>query len=452
MTWVNSANAALLTDMYELTMAASYHSHGKGTAPATFDLFVRELPPQRRFLVAAGIDDALRFLEEMRFQPDAIAYLESLALFESSFLEALGDLRFTGEVRAVPEGEVVFATEPLLSVTAPLIEAQIVETFLLNCISFQTMVASKAARVEIACEGRPFMDFSLRRDHGADAGLKAARAAFIGGASSTSNMLAGQLYGIPTSGTMAHSYVLAFDSEIDAFRAYVDDFGSRSILLIDTFDVEQGARNAAVVAAEARTRGVRIWGVRIDSGDLAVLSTSVRKILDDSGLEAVRIVVSGDLDEHRITELLRDGIPIDSFGVGTQLGTSGDAPSVGGVYKLVQDERGPKMKLSAGKTTLPGRKQVYRVSEDDRAAFDVVALEHETIQGGRPLLRRVMTDERRIDPPDALERVRQRRQEAVEALPPGLRDLSTHGDRYEVVMSPKLGELVRHMNEHGDRG
>ncbi|MGH2756867.1 MAG: nicotinate phosphoribosyltransferase, partial [Actinomycetota bacterium] len=274
--WVDDRNVALLTDLYELTMAASYFENGMN-APATFDLFIRDLPQERNFLVACGLEHALTYLEALRFEDESLSYLRSLDLFTDRFLSFLGELRFTGEVWAMPEGEIVFAAEPLVRVTAPLIEAQIVESFLMNCLTFQTMIASKAARVAIACGDRQFVDYSLRRDHGADAGLRAARAAFVGGASATSNLLAGKLFGIPVSGTMAHSYVMTFDSELSAFRAYAREFGDRTILLIDTFDVEQGARNAITIAKETEARGTRIKGVRIDSGDLATLTRTVRK-------------------------------------------------------------------------------------------------------------------------------------------------------------------------------
>jgi nicotinate phosphoribosyltransferase len=432
---VDASDAALLTDLYELTMAASYHSLGRNNL-ATFDLFVRSLPEQRRFLITAGLEQALDYLEGLRFDAGAIAYLASLGRFKDDFLERLAALRFTGEVWAVPEGEVVFASEPLLRVTAPMIEAQIVETFLLNCVTFQTMVASKAARVRIACRGRTFVDFSLRRDHGADAGLKAARAAYIAGAAATSNVLAGRLYGIPVSGTMAHSYVMSFEDEADAFRAFARDFPHDTVLLIDTYDVEEGARRAARVAHELAPEGVRISGVRIDSGDLGDSARAVRKILDDAGLEHVRVIASGDLDEYRIDELLRDGAPIDAFGVGTQMGTSADAPSLGGVYKLVQDAAGPKVKLSTGKVTLPGRKQVWRCE-----GYDVIALEHERVEGGRPLLVKVMEDGRRTVAPEPLEVIRARCRDALEVLPAELRALEP-GPAGEVRLSAGLAELV----------
>jgi nicotinate phosphoribosyltransferase len=393
--WVSDSNAALLTDLYELTMAASYHSRDM-TAEATFDLFVRELPRERNFLISCGLEQALDYLENLRFEDESITYLRSLDMFNEGFLNYLETLRFTGSVHAIAEGDLVFPGEPLLRVTAPLIEAQVVETFLLNCVIFQTMIASKAARVQIACgDQTTFVDISLRRDHGADAALKAAPASYVGGASATSNVLAGKLWGIPVSGTMAHSYIMAFEDELAAFRSFARDFPDRAVLLIDTFDVEEGARRAAQVARELAEEGVALAGVRIDSGDLAELSRSVRKILDDAGLKETKIFLSGDLDEYRIKALRDEGAPVDAFGVGTQLGTSGDAPWLGGVYKLVAEKDEPKIKLSTGKVTLPGKKQVHRFYSGDHCERDVVALEEEDIGGGRPVLVEVVRDGRR---------------------------------------------------------
>jgi nicotinate phosphoribosyltransferase len=447
MSWVTGANASLLTDLYELTMAASYHTRGMERR-ACFDLFVRKLPKERNFLVAAGLEQALDYLEGLRFDDDAISYLASLDMFEPDFLERLSALTFTGNVCAVAEGEVVFAGEPIVRVSGPLIEAQIVETFLLNCITFQTMIASKAARVTISCGDRRFVDFSPRRDHGADAALKAARASYIAGASATSNVLAGKEYGIPVSGTMAHSYVMAFASEIEAFRAFARDFPDRAALLIDTFDVEEGARRAAQVAGELAADGIRIRGVRIDSGELGPLATSVRKILDEAGLQDVQIILSGDLDEHRIKRLLDDGAPVDSFGVGTQLGTSADAPYLGGVYKLVAEDSEPKIKLSTGKVTLPGVKQVHRFLDGDVMDHDVVALEEEEVTGGRPLLAEVMREGRRTNSSDTLDACRRRCAQALGRLPERLRSLDP-SDPYRVEISSGLNELVERMRREG---
>lgn len=440
MPWVSAANAALLTDLYELTMAASYHSRDMND-DATFDLFVRDLPARRNFLVVCGVEQALEYLEQLHFDEDSIGYLRSLGMFEEFFLEYLAGLSFSGEVWAIPEGEIAFAREPLLRVTAPLIEAQIVESFLLNCITFQTMVASKAARVALAAGEKRFLDFSLRRDHGADAGLKAARAAYIAGAAATSNVLAGRIFGIPVSGTMAHSYVMAFDSEIEAFRAFARDFPDQAVLLIDTFDVAEGARRAVAVAQELASEGVVLKGVRIDSGELGPLTQEVRTILDAAGYTETEIVLSGDLDEYRVAELLSAGVPVDAFGVGTQMGTSADSPFLGGVYKLVAENGAPKVKLSAGKVTLPGLKQVHRIGSDTFER-DVISLDHEKVPGARPLLERAMTTGRRMHPAEPIAATRERCADALSRLPEGLRSLED-AERYPVSLSDELQALAR---------
>lgn len=449
--WVTPANAALVTDLYELTMAAAYHAHGMD-GQATFELFVRELPEHRNFLVACGLEQALDYLATMRFDEAALEYLDSLELFAPDFLDRLRSFRFTGDVWAVPEGEVAFAEEPLVSVTAPLVEAQVVETFLLTTVLFQTMVASKAARVAIACGAdHSFADFSARRDHGADAALKAARAAYVGGAASTSNVLAGQLFGIPVTGTMAHAYVMTFEREIDAFRSFARTFPENAVLLIDTYDTERGAQRAVEVATELAREGIRVRGVRIDSGDLADLAGRVRRILDDGGLEQVRIVASGDLDEHRIASLLAAGAPIDTFGVGTQLGTSADEPSLGGVYKLVEDVHGPKRKRSVGKMTLPGRKQVHHfVDERGRFSHAVLALRDEEVPGaaGRHLLREVMRGGQILHR-ERLADIRARASETVGSLPDGLRRLD-HRCEVKPRLSEHLEQLMASVSSRPD--
>lgn len=442
MSWVSAANASLLTDLYELTMTASYHGREMNDE-ATFDLFVRELPERRNFLVVCGIEQALEYLEAAAFDAESLAYLESLGMFKASFLEYLSAFRFSGEVWAMSEGEIAFEKEPLLRVSAPLIEAQIVETFLLNCVTFQTMVASKAARVALAAGDKSFIDFSLRRDHGADAGLKAARAAYIAGASGTSNVLAGKMYGIPVSGTMAHSYVMVFGTEMDAFRAYARDFPDQAVLLIDTFDVAEGARRAVSVAKELAAEGIALRGVRIDSGNLGELSTVVREILDEGGLADTRIILSGDLDEYRVEQMLDGGVPVDIFGVGTQMGTSADSPFLGGVYKLVAEKGAPKVKLSTGKVTLPGLKQVHRFSSGGRLHHDVIALEDEDVGEGKPLLAAVMREGKRLREPEPLEVPRARCRDALGTLPPELQDLTDAPSAYPVEISPRLADLAR---------
>lgn len=436
----------LLVDLYELTMAASYHAEGMNQ-PATFDLFFRELPPTRNFLVSCGLEQALRYLEHLRFEESDIAYLRSLRLFSEDFLDFLDLLEFTGDVSAVPEGEVVFPPAPVLSVTAPLIQAQIVETYLLNCLNFSTAVASKAARVSLACRGKPFVDFSARRDHGSDAAVLAARAAFVGGAEATSNVLAGKLFGMPLSGTMAHSYVLAFPDEVAAFRAYARRFPERAVLLIDTFDTLEGARRAAQVADEVALGGTTIRAVRLDSGDLAELSSHVRRILDEAGHPEIAILASGDLDEQRIADLAAAGAPVDGFGVGTRLGTSQDAPSLGAVYKLVEDPSGPKHKRSTGKATLPGRKQVWRSYDPASPGLspgtavpvgDLIApADAPGPPGARPLMEPCMYGGRRIGEPPPLAVLQHRCAQAIAGLPDPLKSLG-HAPPYPVEISPAL--------------
>jgi nicotinate phosphoribosyltransferase len=426
---------ALVTDLYELTMVAAYQAAGI-EHEATFELFVRSLPAERRFLVAAGLDDALAGLESWRFDAADAEYLAGLALFPDGFVERLTGLRFTGDVWAVPEGEAVFAGEPLLRVTAPVVEAQVVETWLLNRIASQTMLASKAARLALACGDRSFVDFSARRDHGVDAALATARVAWMCGAAGTSLVAAGRRWGIPLSGTMAHSFVMAYDDERDAFRDYARAFPHTAVLLIDTYDSVTGARRAAEVAHELAGEGIAITGVRLDSGDLAALSHQVRTVLDDAGLGAVEIIASGDLDEHAVAALLAAGAPIDAFGVGTRLGTSADAPHLGAVYKLVEDAGGPRMKLASGKVTLPGRKQVWRLADRD-----VLALHDEEVPGGRPLLVPVMSGGRRTSA-EPLRRSRERAMATIDWLPAPLRSLDVaHEPVWQVDVSPGLDEL-----------
>jgi nicotinate phosphoribosyltransferase len=368
-----------------------------------------------------------------------------LRLFDDAFLAYLRSFAFSGDVRAVPEGELVFPPEPIVEVTAPLIEAQIAETFLLNQVNCQTMMATKAARVVLAAGGRAVVDFSPRRDHGTDAAMKAARCAYLAGCAGTSNTLAAMTYGIPVYGTMAHSYIMSYDDELEAFRTYARSFPDACLLLIDTYDTVQGARNAAVVAAELRDQGHHLRGVRLDSGDLLDLSRKVRRVLDHAGARDAEIFASGDLNEDLIRALLEAGAPIDAFGVGTEMGTSYDAPAVGGVYKLVEDVRGYRVKRSAGKATLPGRKQVWRLSHDGEMIEDVIALHDEPAPREaecRPLLIEVMRSGRRALP-ESLDEARTRCRDRLAALPPGLRTLD--GVDYPVRRSPRLDALFQQM-------
>lgn len=427
---------ALLTDLYELTMAGAYFAEAMNES-ATFELFVRELPETRNFLVACGLDPALDYLETLSFGRKEIDYLRGLGIFEEPFLQYLEALSFTGDVWAMPEGEAVFPQEPLLRVRAPLIEGQIVETYLLNCVGFSSSVASKAARMQIASGGRPFVDFSARRDQGADASLLAARAAFVGGASATSNVLAASRYGIRPSGTMAHSFIMSFPDEATAFRAFARRFPGNAVFLIDTYDTIEGAKAACAVADELAGEGVSIKGVRIDSGDLHEFSRKVREILDGCGHPEIEIFVSGDLDEYRIESLVNAGAPVDAFGVGTQLGTSGDAPSLGVVYKLAEDSRGPKRKTSPGKTTIAGTKQVWRLESGSFYSGDVIASQHDQgPPGSRPLLSRVMTQGKK-SPAPALAETQERCRTMIGRLPPGLRALDLRSS-YPVSLAGSL--------------
>lgn len=445
--FVGPDNLGLLVDLYELVMADAYLREGMNDE-ATFDLFVRSLPPHRAFLVSAGLEAALHYLEHFRVDADGIAYLRTLGLFSDDFLGYLSSFRFSGEVWAIPEGAVCFPPEPLLEVTAPRIEAQLVETFLLNALNYQVMVASKAARVVLAAQGRSVIDFSPRRDHGADAAMKAARASYIAGCTGTSNVLAGKEYGIPVVGTMAHSYVMSFPDELSAFRSFARDFPQNAVLLIDTYDTVQGAHHAVTVGREMRARSHRLRGVRLDSGDLVQLSREVRAIFDAAGLTDVQILLSGDLDEYRIASALAEGAVADSFGVGTALGTSEDAPTMGGVYKLVEDRGGPKIKLSTGKATLPGRKQVWRRAQDGQIG-DIIGLrDEEEPRDHEPLLQQVMTAGRVVRP-EPLGEMRARCAQNLIRLPAAFKDLRDVPNP-PVTLSPTLERLCAHMFERNE--
>lgn len=431
---------ALVTDLYELTMAEAYLRAGE-TGTATFSLYIRRLPPSRRYLVAAGLEEALDYLEGLRFTEDDIAYLRGTGRFSEDLLGYLRDLRFRGDVRAVPEGRVVFAEEPLLEVTAPIIEAQIIETYLMNIIHLHTVLATKAARCVDAARGRVVVDFGLRRAHGLEAGMAAARASYIAGCAATSNVAAGRRWGIPLSGTMAHSFVTAFPSELDAFRAYARAYPDATTLLIDTYDTLQGARHALIVADELAREGHRLRAVRIDSGDVLQVSREVRAILDAGGHPEVQIFVSGGLDEYQIAALLDAGAPIDGFGVGTRMDASEDAPTLEAAYKLVEYGGRPAFKLSPGKATLAGRKQVWRrTGPDERFAGDVIAAADEVIADAEPLLVPVMAGGRRLHPPEPLEAVRARCLAERNRLPDAVRDIRGEGV-YPVELSPRLRAL-----------
>jgi len=419
-------------------MAAAYFAN-RIDATATFELFVRELPPQRAYLVAGGLDQALAYLENLHFNDADIAYLRALPTFGSvppAFFEHLQRLRFTGEVWAMPEGTPAFANEPLLRVTAPILEAQLVETALLALINFQTMIVSKAARVVDAAAGRSVIEFGSRRAHGTEAAMYAARAAYLAGCAGTSNVEAGQRFGIPVVGTIAHSWVMTFDDEIESFKLYMKYFPDSTTLLIDTYDTVAAAQQ--IVAA-----GLRPQAVRLDSGDLAVLSRAVRRVLDDGGLRDTRIFASGDLDEWRIADLLAAGAPIDAFGVGTRLATSFDQPALGGVYKLVELAVGSRVrgtiKTSPGKATLPGRKQVWRRADAQGEYLgDVIALHDEPGPAdSAPLLVCVMRDGKRTSGSLSLAAARDRFRLLQRRLPAGLRGVDGR-PTYPVSVSERL--------------
>jgi nicotinate phosphoribosyltransferase len=411
-------SAALLTDLYEITMASSYLRRGMDKT-ATFSLFVRDLPPTRGFLVAAGLEQCLAYLEGLRFEEQDLTYLRSLPGFDAEAVRALSGLTFTGDVWAVPEGRIVFANEPLLEVTAPIAEAQLVETYLLNQITLHTTLASKAARCRIAAQGRDLVDFSMRRTHGVDAAFAVARATALVGFVATSNVEAARLLGLPPSGTMAHSYIEAFPDEIEAFNAFAEDWPGRATFLVDTYDTLRGVHAAIAVIKRQGLSGP--LAIRLDSGDLALLAHAARLLLDEAGLTSVRIVASGALDELAIDDLLTGGAPIDAFGVGTRIGVSADAPYLDTVYKLVIYDGRPVLKLSAGKRTAPGAKQIFR---QPGMAGDILALRQEAAPAGyEPLLAPVMLGGRRIDTAPGLQAARQRFETDLAALPASVRDL-----------------------------
>jgi nicotinate phosphoribosyltransferase len=433
--WVTRDSAALLTDLYELTMAQAYWREGMHD-DAVFSLFVRRLPPERNFLLACGLNDVLSYLESLRFGNDALDFLRGLPEFQPDFLDYLASFRFTGEVRAVPEGTAVFENEPILEVTAPLPEAQVIETFLMNQVHLQTVLASKAARVVAAADGRPVVDFGLRRMHGADAGLKAARAFRIAGVDATSNVLAGQIYGIPVTGTMAHSYIQTHDSELEAFRAFTRTYPD-TVLLVDTYDTLEGVRNVIRLARELGS-GFRVRAIRLDSGDLAPLAREARALLDQAGLQRVQIFASGGLDEHAIDRILEASAPIDGFGVGTGMGVSSDVPALDIVYKLTEYGGRGRLKLSTGKPVLPGPKQLFREYRDGLVVGDTIGEADEELPG-QPLLRPVMRDGRRLDAGQAsLEEARQHAAAQLRSLPGRLRARSPAEPIYPVRVSPSL--------------
>ena len=435
---------ALFTDFYELTMLRAYEEHGM-TDRAVFSLFVRKLPPGRNFLIACGVDDVLDALESLVFAEEDIAYLSTQRAFAGPFLNRLAEFRFTGDVHAVPEGTPIFANEPILEIVAPIGEAQLIETLVLNQIGLQTILASKAARVVQAAQGRPVVDFGGRRAQGLDAAVKGVRAFFVAGVSATSNVLAAKKYGIPVTGTMAHSFIAACPSELEAFRRFAEVFPD-TVLLVDTYDTLQGVRNV-IELAHALAPSFHVRGIRLDSGDLLRLSVEARRMLDEAGLSLLKIFASGGLDEREIDRLLRAGAPIDAFGVGTDMSVSGDAPSLDIAYKLTEYGGTGRMKLSTGKRTLPGQKQVFREIRDGRAVRDVIGRFNEVLPG-RPLLAPVMRKGRRL--PHAhptLAAIRAYARDAFRVLPDDVQALAPVEHPFEVAISPMLAEDERRLRE-----
>ena len=435
----------LLTDLYQLTMGAGYFAAGK-IESATFSLFIREtFHSKRNYYVAAGLNMALQVLRDLRFSDDDLAYLKSTTLFKSDFLTYLKDFRFSGDAVALPEGTIFFADEPILEITAPVIEAQLVETILINLIGFQTMIASKAARCIYAAKGRGVIDFGLRRAQGRDAGMLAARSTYLAGFSATSNVLAGKKWGIPISGTMAHSYVTAFENEEKAFTAFAQDFGAKSVFLIDTYDTLEGASIAAKVAKKMQKNdGVELLGVRIDSGDMVDLSQKVRSILDDAGCHAVKIFASSGFDEFKIHDVLAKEAAIDAFGVGNKVAVSADEPYLNIVYKMVHYGKRPVHKKSPGKKTLAGQKQLFRqFNSDGTLAQDTIGLRDESIPNTQVLLKPMMRRGALYDSLSDLEESCARFQKQFTLLPGRYKTLEPllHEKRFPVMISPSLAEL-----------
>ncbi len=435
---------ALFTDLYELKMAQSYIVEGMAES-AVFSLFVRRLPRERNYLLACGQERVLGLLENLRFSEDDIAYLASIRQFDPAFLDWLRAFRFHGEVYAVAEGTPVFADEPIMEIVAPIAEAQIIETLVMNQITLATVLASKAARIVSAAKGRAVVDFAARRMMGIEAAVEGARAFYIAGVESTSNVLAGQRHGLPVAGTMAHSFVQAHDSEVTAFRAFAGNFPGTT-LLVDTYDTMEGVRTAIALAKDPDAP-IRVGGIRLDSGDLGALAKKARAALDEAGLHEVRIFASSGLDEYRIGALVADGAPIDGFGVGTAMGVADDAPALDIVYKLCAYAGRGRTKLATGKPILPGRKQVYRQEADGQAVGDVIARADERLPG-RGLLQLMMAHGRRTAAAErSLADCRRHAAQELASLPPAVRGIEPAPEPYPVRLSEALASYAKAVEE-----
>jgi nicotinate phosphoribosyltransferase len=441
---INPLTSPLLADLYEYTMLQSYLELGMEQT-AVFEFFVRKLPPGRNFMVAAGLEQVLEFLENLVFSAQELEWFSSR--FPPLLINYLKQFRFTGDVHAMPEGTLFFPNEPILRVTAPLPQAQLIESRLMNLLNFETLIATKAARSVLMAPDKLLVDFGLRRAHGAEASLLAARASYLAGFTGTATVMAGVLYDIPVFGTMAHSFIQAHDDEALAFEHFARSQPNNAILLIDTYDTEAAASKVVALAAKLQEQRIKIKGVRIDSGDLAQHARRVRRILDAGGLQDVTIFASGNLDEYQLQAMLAVAAPIDGFGIGTALDTSSDAPFLDCAYKLQEYAGKPRRKRSEGKATWPGRKQVYRsYSADGKMAGDVLALAQDDAQPGDALLHPVMHDGFRIEPPAPLLRLRQRTLAAYAQLPQALRGLGS-GPAYAVLVSPALQEMARKVDQ-----
>lgn len=437
--FLDNANVCLATDLYQLTMVAGYFETGKNHK-STFELFVRNLPDKRSYIISAGLEQAVHYLRNLRFNGEHLRYLRNLPVFKNvskGFFDYLRNLRFSGDLYAVPEGTIIFANEPIIRVTAPIIEAQIIETYLLSVINYQTLIASKASRIVHAAGNRNVIDFGTRRAHGPQAGVLAARACFIGGCAGTSNVLAARELGIPPIGTVAHSWIMAYDDEYTSFQEFHKIFPDNTVLLIDTYDTIKGARLAAKI-------GKKLKGVRLDSGNITVLSKRVRRILDDAGLGHVTITASGDLNEYKISQMLAKGASVDSFGVGTEMVTSRDVPALGGVYKLVEQEKEgrliPKMKFSRDKATCPAKKQVYRFL-DKKGMFkrDIIGLENEVFDA-QILLSPVIRKGKLVYKMPTVQQIQETARENISRLPDKFKALDCKF-AYPVMMSKKLRQV-----------
>jgi nicotinate phosphoribosyltransferase len=425
----------LFTDLYEVTMAQAYVAE-QMSGTAVFETFYRKLPHSRSYVMAAGLADVLDFLETFRFEQEDLQYLRELRLFSDEFLRRLAGVRFTGDVWAVPEGTVVFPNEPIVQVVAPILEAQLAETFVVNQIHLQSVIASKAARVVDAARGRMVVDFGARRAHGTDAALKVARASYLAGVAGTSNLLAARQYGIPPFGTMAHSFIQAFDDELDAFGAFARLYPGTT-LLVDTYDTLIGVDHVIELAKRLGDR-FDVSAIRLDSGDLGALSKAARAKLDAAGLQQVQIVASSGLDEHRVAALMDDGCPIDAFAVGTKLVVAADAPALDMAYKLVEYDGVGRTKFSSGKVIYPGRKQVFRRHDRGVFAGDTIGKPDERLDG-EPLLVPVMKNGRRSSQHDpSLQEARSLARRQIEALPSQLRSLDGTDSSYPVDVSPAI--------------